>query len=99
MAGIPIWVANEDGEEILYREGRRILSVSVRTEPELRVSTPRLLFEAPYELETNGFRNFDVSSDGQRFVMVESEEAPMLDWFVVVLDWLEELERAVRSTE
>lgn len=71
------------------------MSVSFETDPEFRASAPRLLFEGSFELETNGYRNFDVSPDGRRFVMIQGDDEPALDRFVVILDWFEELERLV----
>jgi hypothetical protein len=57
---------------------------------------PQVLFEGPFELETGGFRNFDVTRDGQRFIMVLSEDEP-LDRLVFVVNWAEDLKRLVPS--
>jgi serine/threonine-protein kinase len=85
----PIWTG---GTEIVYRSGRRIMSVDVRTEPDFEASVPQILFEGPFELETSGFRNFDVTRDGQHFVLIQSDEAP-LDRLTFVVNWLAEVER------
>ena len=92
MGRDPIWTS--DGKEIVYRSGRRILSVAVRTEPGFEASSPQVLFEGPFELETGGIRNFDVTKDGQRFVMIESEAGP-IDRLAFVVNWDEELKRLV----
>jgi hypothetical protein len=90
----PVWTSG--GKEIVFRKGRRILSVAVETEPDFHASAPQILFEGPFELETGGFRNFDVTRDGQRFIMVLSEDEP-LDRPVFVVNWAEELKRLVPS--
>jgi len=85
-----VWTSG--GSEIVYRSGRQIMSVAVRTEPEFEASTPQVLFEGPFELETAGFRNFDVTKDGKRFVMIQTDEGP-LDRLVFVVNWVDELRR------
>jgi serine/threonine-protein kinase len=88
----PVWTSH--GKEIVFRSGRRILSVSVRMEPDFEASVPQVLFEGPFELETGGWRNYDVTRDGQRFIMVHSNEGPV-NRFIYVVNWLEELNRLV----
>jgi hypothetical protein len=41
-----------------------------------------------------GIRNFDVTKDGHRFVMIESEAGP-IDRLAFVVNWDEELKRLV----
>jgi len=67
----------------------------VQTEPIFRAETPRLLFEG-FESNTTDSRasSYDVSSDGQRFVMIRSEEAQP-DQIRVILNWFEELKERV----
>jgi len=49
-----------------------------------------------YLLSPNAFQFYDVSPDGQRFVMIkQSEEAAALTQIVVVQNWFEELKRRV----
>ena len=60
---------------------------------ELSLSAPRVLFEGRYSYSNNvTIANYDVSADGQRFVMIEDEERPR--GLTVVLNWFEELKRA-----
>jgi hypothetical protein len=74
------------------------MAVDVATAPSFSISRPRQLFERHYLPNTNGYArpNYDVSSDGQRFLMVkpvEERDAPtQID---VVLNWTEELRRIV----
>jgi len=64
------------------------------------VSAPRLLFEGDYVEEDpgQGARNYDVSTDGQRFLMMrdaaQTEQPP--PQVIVVQNWLEELKRLVK---
>jgi Tol biopolymer transport system component len=88
----PVW--NPNGREIFYRSGTKMMSVAVSTSPDLVLSTPRLLFDLRYAFGTGiTIANYDVSSDGQRFVMVKDE--PGAGRLNVVLNWSEELKRLV----
>ena len=95
----PRW--NPDGNELFYRRGEEMWSVAVTTEPAFQPAVfqpgrPTLLFEGSFELG-GLLHNYDVSPDGERFVMVQSEEASATDRerLHVVLHWLDELERRV----
>ena len=70
--------------------------VDVETESGFSHRTPRLLFDAPYTLDPIGvgFPNYDVSLDGQQFLMVMGEAAE-IPGYVVILNWFEELKRLV----
>jgi eukaryotic-like serine/threonine-protein kinase len=88
----PIWSAN--GREIFYRSGDAMMSVSVAAGPTLNVGRPQRLFERPYDPSLALWRNYDVTPDGQRFLMlktIEQDEAPAQ--INVVLNWFEELKR------
>ncbi len=85
------------GREIFYHDRKRqaIMAVEVRTESELGVGPPRLLFEWPLGPGYN--REWDVAPDAQRFVVLGAtdtgEESRSRIHFV--LNWFEELERLV----
>ena len=49
----PVWARN--GREIFYRNGDKMMAVSVTTQPEFRASKPSLLFEGYYEKGICGF--------------------------------------------
>jgi hypothetical protein len=70
--------------------------VEVATQPTFSVGTPRLLFERRYfakQFPQMG-STYDVSPDGQRFIMVKSsEQAQSATQINVVLNWFEELKR------
>jgi len=89
-----------DGRELYYRVGTRMMVASVQTQPTLRVSQPRVLFEgSQYTVSGGGARQYHVAPDG-RFLMIRPGEtptsaggAPQYDHFVVVENWFDELRR------
>jgi eukaryotic-like serine/threonine-protein kinase len=95
----PVWVAN--GREILYRSGRpehqQFFSVTIRSLSPFSADSPQLLFEAnagEYD-STAPSRSWDVSADGQRFLLlhpIRSTDTPVTTLHVV-LNWTEELTR------
>ena len=53
-----------------------------------------MLFEGPYDQSGDAGMGFDVSNDGQRFLMVQIDpEEWVADELVVVLNWFEEIKR------
>ena len=93
----PRWSA--DMSELFYREGERMMVVDVLArEPSFEVGKPSELFQGPYEMGgvRPGFPNYDVTRDGQRFLMIkkDKETAPP-ERLHVVLNWFEELKRLV----
>ena len=90
----PVWSRN--GRELFYRSGDAMMAVEVTTSPLLSAGRPRRLFERPYEVSHALWPDYDVSTDGQRFLLVkaiESFDAPAQ--INVVLDWSDELKRLV----
>jgi serine/threonine-protein kinase len=91
----PVWARN--GRELFYRTEDRMMAVEIRTQPAFSVGTPRLLFEGEYVYLPWG-ANYDVSADGQRFLMLKpSEEQQPATQINVVLNWFEELKKRVPS--
>ncbi len=72
-----------------------MMVVSVQTEPTFSVSKPKVLFEGSYVTTQFGFgkQYYDISPDGQRFVMIKEEQGEAQ--INVVLNWFEELKRIV----
>ena len=88
----PRWA--KGGRELLYRNGDRVIGVAVETTPAFRVSAVLPLFEArhpPVTFETG----WDVAPDGQRLLMIKSEDQTETSELDVVLNWFEELKRRV----
>jgi hypothetical protein len=76
-----------------------MMAVDVDTAAGFAAGKPRLLFEGDFEQTHLGYvrANYDVSPDGQRFLMVQPMtpvEAPP-NQISVVLNWSEELKRLV----
>ena len=89
----PLW--NRNGRELFYRSGDKMMAVDIATQPGFAASKPRMLFEGPYEPTPVTFPNYDVSPDGQRFLMLkpsEQEQAAPTQ-INVVLNWFEELKQ------
>jgi serine/threonine-protein kinase len=55
-----------DGKELFYRHEKAMLSVSVTTNGEVRLGKPTLLFQGDFAID------YDVSGDGQRFLMMSA---------------------------
>jgi eukaryotic-like serine/threonine-protein kinase len=93
----PVW--NPNGKELFYRSGDKMMVVDVTTQPGFSAGKSRVLFAGPYlPSPSGGFRFYDVSADGQRFLMLkESEQATALTQIVVVQNWFEELKQKVPS--
>ena len=93
----PLWARN--GRELFYRHGNTLLSVPVETTATFSAGTPTTVFEGSYFSPPVGLagRTYDVSPDGQRFLM--DGDAPAGEPNVapasidVVLNWFEELKR------
>ena len=90
----PAW--NRNGRELFYRSGDKMMAVEIATQHGFAAGTPRMLFEGRYELAPFPATNYDVSPDGQRFLMVKpSEQEAATTQINVVLNWFEELKRKV----
>jgi Tol biopolymer transport system component len=92
----PVWAP--DGRDLFYRDGDKMMAVAIETEPELSVGTPRLLFEGRFLPVLSGDDpggSYDISLDGQRFLMIKREQDLVPTELIVVLNWFEELKRLV----
>jgi len=83
-----------DGRELFYRLGDKMMVVEVQSEPAFTSGRPQLVFEGPYLTDLFATSNYDISPDGQRFLMIKEEEGQQ-DQINVVLNWFEELKRLV----
>jgi serine/threonine protein kinase/Tol biopolymer transport system component len=91
----PAW--NRNGRELFYRSGDKMMAVDISTQPGFAAGKPRMLFQGRYEPAPFPTTNYDVSPDGQRFLMLkpvdQAEAAPTQ--INVVLNWFEELKQKV----
>jgi Tol biopolymer transport system component len=86
----PVW--SRDGSALYYRDANRLMVVDIRNGDVL--APPRLLFAAPYDSDINavGYPNYDVSADGERFLMIGSSD-DLRSPGLYVQNWLDELKR------
>jgi serine/threonine protein kinase len=87
----PVW--SRDGQEIFYRNGDQIIAVPVQLSLAFTIGKPRVLFAGKWATNAITNANYDVSADGQRFLMVEVEESATAPELRVVVNWFEELNR------
>ena len=90
----PVW--NRNGRELFYRSGDKMMAVDVATQPGFSVGKPQMLFQGQYVPTPATFPDYDVSTDGQRFLMLKPVEPGAAPTQInVVLNWTEELKRLV----
>ena len=102
----PLW--GPGGRELFYRSGEAMMRVRIETEPTFSASSPQVLFTGGYvagrsegtgrQLGDTWGRNYDISPDGQRFLMLkraEQTEQSAPSQIIVVENWFEELKRLV----
>jgi eukaryotic-like serine/threonine-protein kinase len=83
----PVW--GRDGRRIFYWEGSRMVAAALALDPAPRVVSREPLFEGRFD------DDFDVSPDGSRFLMIESETSGLS--LVVVPQWRSELRRLTNA--
>ncbi len=95
-------IFSRDGRELFYRHGNRMMVVPVSTAGEFKAGRPTLLWEGEYSHGMSSScgppgvssANYDVSANGQRFLMVKDEaHARFATNIVVILNWAQELRR------
>jgi serine/threonine-protein kinase len=79
------------GNELFYLQDSTMMAVDVELNPNFHVTgKPKPLFEGQY------LDLYDVTADGQHFVMITKEQA-VLTHLNVILNWFEELKRKVST--
>jgi Tol biopolymer transport system component/predicted Ser/Thr protein kinase len=89
----PVWARS--GRELFYRKGDKMMAVDVRMAPAFAANSPHALFDDQYARLVWGEADYDVSPDGQRFLMITGEPQPLLNELQLVVNWLAELKRRV----
>ena len=95
----PVWCAA--GGELFFRNGVRMMAVSIETGETLEVGAPYTLFESQkfaVELFTSGSQSYDVAPNCDRFLMIAGTD-PNVARLRVVLNWTEELKRLVPTED
>jgi eukaryotic-like serine/threonine-protein kinase len=100
----PVW--RRSGGELFYRNDNKMMVVAVVTSPGFKATAPRQLWEGMYS-PGNGAScgmpgvsssNYDVTADGQRFLMVRDEDESVFSTkIVVVLNWVEQVKAIERA--
>lgn len=86
----PEWSRN--GKELYYlTSDSKVMAVPVSTNPVFQAGQPRLLFQAPNQLEMGNPGNYTV--DGKRFLLLAREKQSGQTPFVLLLNWLVTLRR------
>jgi Tol biopolymer transport system component len=91
---LPVWA--ESGRELFYVNGDDLMVVDVDTRAAFRAGKPTRLFQMRSPARTSAY-SYDVSPDGQRFVMIQSAEDVGARQINVVLGWSDELTRRARA--
>ena len=88
---------NRNGRELFYRSGNAMMAVEIPAQQDFVARNPSKLFEGPYLQSDRGIQQYDVSRDGQHFLMLKPVgEMPVLPTQInVVLNWTEELKARV----
>jgi len=81
----PVW--RQDGRELFYRSGDKVMTVPIQTKPTFRAGRPQVLFPGEYD------PGYDVARDGQRFLMIKTPTESAPRQINVVLNWFEELKQ------
>jgi hypothetical protein len=97
----PAW--RGDGSELYYLVTAppspvlKMMAVSVSAGATFTAGPPRQLFEAPFTGATANVRGYDVTPDGQRFLLVQQlDRLPQRPaHLVLVQNWLDEVKRLV----
>ena len=91
----PVWARN--GRELFYASSPtgKLMAVDVTTQPTFQAGTPRVVLDGGFRL-TAGAQgaNYDISPDGQRFLVIQGSDANLTQ-LNVVLNWFEELKQRV----
>jgi Tol biopolymer transport system component len=90
----PMWTRG--GRELVYRDGDNVMAVSINLETGAS-GPPQILFSRPYP-DNPGWtrpRSYDVTPDGEKFLMTRLPGELPRPRIVVVLNWFEELQAKV----
>jgi Tol biopolymer transport system component/DNA-binding winged helix-turn-helix (wHTH) protein len=100
----PLW--SRDGRELFYwrdqathggmQVNMELMAVDVTLGPPFRAGKPRKLFGGKFRW--GGQANYDITSDGQRFLMIQPVDTGPVTELQLVVNWFEELRSRVRPT-
>ena len=82
---------SRDGKELFYVEGGTLMSVPVEVSPTFSVGSVTRLFEHPSLAAGLFIAQYDVSGDGEQFLLAERVEAEVEEPAIrIVQNWHEE---------
>jgi serine/threonine-protein kinase len=84
----PVW--SKDGRELFFRKDDQLMVVSVLARTRFSAGSPRRLFTIQFDAGDNA-PNYDVSPDGQWFVMARSDREQLPRELHLVLNWFSEV--------
>ena len=80
-----------DGRKLYYRSADQMMVVEVVTQPAFSVSRPTVLFEGRFDRGVTGNLSYDISPEGDRFLMIQPLGDRTADRLRVVLNWFDEV--------
>jgi serine/threonine-protein kinase len=86
----PMWT--QGGRELVYREGEKVMAVAIDLATGAS-GPPRVLFSGPYP-DNPGWtrpRSYDVTPDGERFLMTRLPNERPRPKILIVLNWFQDL--------
>ena len=87
---MPMW--SDDGRELLFvTRDRMLMSVEMRLGPQAEIGLPRPLFATGIKGAADQPHQYDVSSDGQRFLINTMVDLDDTHSITLVTNWLEKL--------
>jgi serine/threonine protein kinase len=92
----PVWSA--DGRELYYRNGYKMMAVTIQREPDFKPIGEEVLFEKNF-LTSRNSPMYDVHPDGTHFLMVQPDKVYTDHRIHVVLNWLEEIDQKISQVE
>jgi Tol biopolymer transport system component len=84
----PVWA--REGRGLFYRQGDRMMEVRLAGGgADLQAGRPQALFESPFGKGSIDAANYDVTQDGQRFLMVQNDQQSSTStMFHVLINWV-----------
>ena len=93
----PVW--SHDGRELFYRSGNKMMAVDITSHPTFPPGSPGYCSSQRCTTRISTTPDYDVSLDGQRFLMIQAAAQQSAAPYNVVLNWFDELNRrAARET-
>lgn len=91
----PAW--SRDGRKLFFRGDRRMYEANISKKVGVAVSNLRVLFTDAFDGDMPmPHRNYDMTKDGQQFVMIGAAPESILQT-IVVLNWLDELRARIAA--